>query len=123
MMIIEEKGTGVVIYMQQEGRGIGLTNKIRAYQLQDQGMDTYDANIHLGFQPDERDYELSAAMIQKLGVKSVRLLTNNPEKVSGLEKYNITVTEQVPLVLPANVHNRRYMETKRDRFGHDINVA
>ena len=122
LMMIEEKGTGVLIYMQQEGRGIGLTNKIRAYQLQDKGLDTYDANVHLGFQPDERDYELSAAMIQKLGVRSVRLLTNNPEKVSGIEKFNIHVTEQVPLELPANVHNRRYLETKRDRFGHDINV-
>ena len=122
LMMIEKKGTGVLIYMQQEGRGIGLTNKIRAYQLQDKGLDTYDANVHLGFQPDERDYELSAAMIQKLGVRSVRLLTNNPEKVSGIEKFNIHVTEQVPLELPANVHNRRYLETKRDRFGHDINV-
>ena len=122
LMMIEEKGTGVLIYMQQEGRGIGLTNKIRAYQLQDEGLDTYDANVHLGFQPDERDYELSAAMIQKLGVRSVLLLTNNPEKVSGIEKFNIHVTEQVPLELPANVHNRRYLETKRDRFGHDINV-
>ena len=119
---IEEEGTGVLIYMQQEGRGIGLTNKIRAYMLQDQGMDTYDANVHLGFKPDARDYELSAAMLNKLGVKSVRLLTNNEKKVEDMEKFSIKVTEMVPLELPANIYNRRYLETKRDRFDHKIKV-
>jgi len=119
---IEEEGIGVLIYMQQEGRGIGLTNKIRAYMLQDQGMDTYDANVHLGFKPDARDYELSAAMLNKLGVKSVRLLTNNEKKVEDMEKFSIKVTEMVPLELPANIYNRRYLETKRDRFDHKIKV-
>ena len=122
LMKIEEEGLGVLIYMQQEGRGIGLTNKIRAYMLQDQGLDTYDANVHLGFKPDARDYELSAAMLDRLGVKSVRLLTNNVEKVEGIEKFSIKVTEMIPLELPANIHNRKYLETKRDRFDHKIKV-
>jgi len=122
LMKIEEEGLGVLIYMQQEGRGIGLTNKIKAYMLQDQGLDTYDANVHLGFKPDARDYELSAAMLDKLGVKSVRLLTNNVEKVKGIEKFSIKVTEMIPLELPANIHNRKYLETKRDRFDHKLKV-
>lgn len=119
---IEEEGLGILIYMQQEGRGIGLTNKIRAYMLQDQGMDTYDANIHLGFGPDERDYELSAAILSKLGVKSVRLLTNNMSKVESLKKFSIKITKIVILEFPSNKYNRRYLETKRDRFGHHIKV-
>ena len=119
---IEEEGTGVLIYMQQEGRDIGLTNKIRAYMLQDGGMDTYEANVHLGFEPDERDYELAAAMLRKLGVRSVRLMTNNPGKVEGLRKFDVEIVERVPLELPTTEYNVRYMETKRDKFGHNLKL-
>lgn len=91
LAMIENAGSGVLLYMQQEGRGIGLVNKIRAYQLQDAGFDTWDANLHLGFEPDERDYEVSAAMIKKLGIKSIRLLTNNPDKLEQLKRFNIKI--------------------------------
>jgi len=120
---IEEEGLGVVLYMQQEGRGIGLTNKITAYMLQDGGLDTYDANVHLGFEPDERDYELAAAMLKKLGVKSVRLMTNNPKKVEGLGRFGITVTERVPLQVPPTEFDRSYLRAKRDRFGHLLELG
>ena len=122
LSLIEKEEQGVLIYMQQEGRGIGLTNKIRAYQLQDMGLDTYEANVHLGFKPDARDYELSAAIIKKLGIKTIRLLTNNLEKVTALDEFNIKVIDRVPLELPANAYNRDYLETKRDKFGHRITV-
>ena len=122
LSMIEEEGTGVIVYMQQEGRGIGLTNKLRAYMLQDGGMDTYDANVHLGFEPDERDYELSAAIFSKLGVGSVRLMTNNPEKVEGLIRFGMKVSERVPLEIPATEHDRGYLATKRDRFGHKLSL-
>ena len=122
LYLIEREGLGLLLYMQQEGRGIGLANKIRAYMLQDGGLDTYDANVHLGFQPDERDYELSAAMIKKLGVRSVRLLTNNPEKIEGLEMYEVEVSGREPLEMEPTDFDRYYLETKRRRFGHMLSL-
>jgi GTP cyclohydrolase II len=111
-------GHGVLLYLRQEGRGIGLVNKLRAYRLQEQGLDTLDANMHLGFQPDERDFAAAAAMLRKLGIGSVRLLTNNPEKIEALARHGIEIVERVPLVFAANRHNRPYLETKAVRSGH-----
>ena len=111
---------GILLYVQQEGRGIGLLNKLRAYALQDQGFDTVDANLRLGFGDDERDFDLAAAMLTQLGASRIRLLTNNPRKGRDLEAHGIVVAEQVPHVLPANPHNARYLETKRDRQGHQL---
>ncbi len=122
LKIMEMEGLAVLLYMQQEGRGIGLVNKIKAYQLQDSGYDTYDANLHLGFEPDARDYEVSAAMLNKLGVRSVRLMTNNPDKVDQLKAYGVTITERLPLELPVNDHGKEYMETKKERFGHKLKL-
>lgn len=119
---IEAEGRGAVLYHQAEGRGIGLVNKLRAYALQDAGYDTYDANLALGFKADERDYAIPAAMLKKLGVRSVRLLTNNPEKVTELEKHGIVVTERIQHELPAHDHDRAYLETKRERFGHFLEL-
>ena len=117
---IADAGWGVLLYLRQEGRGIGLINKLRAYQLQDQGFDTVDANVRLGFAIDARDFGVAARMLDLLGVKQVRLLTNNPAKVAGLEAEGIAVVERLPLALPANPHNERYLATKRDRTGHDL---
>jgi len=111
---------GVLLYLRQEGRGIGLINKLRAYQLQDQGFDTVDANVRLGFAIDARDFGVAARMLGLLGIKAVRLLTNNPAKVAGLEAAGIAVTERLPLALPSNPHNAHYLATKRDRTGHDL---
>ena len=122
LKIIEAEGRGAVLYHQAEGRGIGLVNKLRAYALQDAGYDTYDANIALGFKADERDYAVPAAMLKKLGIKSVRLMTNNPEKVVELEKHGIVVTKRVQHELPANDHDRGYLETKKERFGHFLEL-
>jgi 3,4-dihydroxy 2-butanone 4-phosphate synthase/GTP cyclohydrolase II len=119
---MEKEGLAILLYMQQEGRGIGLVNKIKAYQLQDTGFDTYDANLHLGFEPDERDYEVSAAMLKKMGVKSIRLLTNNPDKIKQLRAYGVEITDRVPIELPTHEHDREYMETKKERFGHDLKL-
>jgi len=113
---------GVVLYMQQEGRGIGLQNKIRAYMLQDTGLDTYDANVFLGFKPDERQYEIAAAMLTKLEIKSIRLLTNNPVKIRELEKYNINIKERVKLEVQVNEYNRSYLLTKKKRLGHLLSL-
>ncbi len=113
-------GWGILLYLRQEGRGIGLVNKLRAYQLQDQGHDTVDANTRLGFAIDARDFAVAARMLDLLGQHRVRLLTNNPAKVAGLEAEGIAVTERVPLSLPANAHNERYLATKRDRTGHQL---
>jgi len=115
---ITEAGGGVLLYLAQEGRGIGLVNKLRAYQLQDAGFDTIDANEQLGFDADERVYLPAAEMLRQLGLSSVRLLTNNPEKVAALERYGIRVVERVPHVFPANGHNERYLRTKATRSGH-----
>ncbi|HET6468511.1 MAG TPA: GTP cyclohydrolase II [Geminicoccaceae bacterium] len=113
-----EAGSGVLLYLRQEGRGIGLSNKLRAYRLQDQGLDTLDANTHLGFAPDERDFAIAAAMLKQLGLVRVRLLTNNPDKLSALVAQGIEVLERVPLSFAANRYNRRYLATKATRSGH-----
>ena len=115
---IEEAGSGLVIYLRQEGRGIGLVNKIRAYALQDAGADTLEANHALGFAGDLRRYDAAAEMLRDLGVRSVVLLTNNPEKVRGLQEANMLVEACLPHIVPANEDNRRYLETKRFRMGH-----
>ena len=115
---IEEQGEGIVIYMRQEGRGIGLTNKIKAYTLQDQGYDTVEANVKLGFPPDMREYSLAAQMLRELDVKSVKLLTNNPEKKEDLERWGITVSKRVPIVIKANRINAKYLNTKKEKMRH-----
>lgn len=115
---IEQEGCGVVLYMRQEGRGIGLTNKIRAYALQEQGLDTVEANMHLGFDPDPRDYGIGAQILYDVGVRHMRLLTNNPKKRVGLSSYGLDVVEVVPLEVESNPHNAKYLRTKRDRLGH-----
>ena len=112
------EGAGVLLYLAQEGRGIGLVNKLRAYNLQDAGFDTLDANIQLGFDADERLYLPAAEMLRQLGHGTVRLMTNNPDKVHGLERNGITVAERVPLVAPASGYNDAYLATKAKRFGH-----
>ncbi len=120
MRLIEKEGKGVVVYLNQEGRGIGLWNKIAAYKLQENGDDTVDANIHLGFRPDERDYGVGAQILRNLGVSKIRLLTNNPVKRVGLEAYGLEIVENVPIIIEPNEHNRRYLETKRLRMGHKL---
>jgi 3,4-dihydroxy 2-butanone 4-phosphate synthase / GTP cyclohydrolase II len=115
---IEAEGQGVLLYLSQEGRGIGLLNKLRAYKLQEEGLDTVDANIELGLPADLRDYGIGAQILVDLGLSSIRLLTNNPKKIVGLEGYGLTVTDQVPIQHPATPHNRDYLRTKRDRMGH-----
>lgn len=120
MDLIEKEGKGVIVYIQQEGRGIGLMNKIKAYKLQELGIDTVDANIHLGFDPDERDYGVGAQILSNLGVRKMRLLTNNPVKRVGLESYGLNIVESIPIVIKSNPHNEVYMRTKRDRMGHSL---
>lgn len=114
---------GVLLYLRQEGRGIGLTNKIRAYALQDRGYDTVEANRALGFGDDERDYRVAAEMLDALGVKSVRLLTNNPSKIVGLRSHGVTVTGRIPLIMTPTRHNISYLLTKQERSGHMLNLA
>jgi 3,4-dihydroxy 2-butanone 4-phosphate synthase/GTP cyclohydrolase II len=118
MAVIKEVGRGVIVYLRQEGRGIGLHNKIRAYELQEQGMDTVEANHALGFNADLRDYGIGAQILVDLGIRNLRLLTNNPTKRAGLEGYGLQVVERVPLEVPANPENRKYLSTKRDKLGH-----
>lgn len=115
---IEAEGCGVVLYMRQEGRGIGLANKMRAYELQDQGKDTVEANVLLGFAPDERDYGIGAQILADLGLSSIRLMTNNPAKRAGLEGYGLRITERVPLVMPVNEYDKNYMKVKSAKMGH-----
>ena len=122
MEMIEKEGKGVLIYMQQEGRGIGLMNKIAAYKLQEEGMDTVDANIHLGFKPDERDYGCGAQMLRHLGVHKMRLLTNNPTKRVGLEAYGLKIVDNVPIEVTPNKYDITYLRTKRDRMGHTLHI-
>ena len=116
--MIEGEGRGAILYMRQEGRGIGLMNKIKAYQLQDFGLDTVEANVALGFEPDERDYAIAAHMLRSLHIRSIRLMTNNPKKIVGLERNGVVVKDRVPLVIQTNVHNRDYMRTKLTKSGH-----
>ncbi len=120
MRMIEKEGKGLIVYLSQEGRGIGLMNKIAAYKLQEQGDDTVDANIHLGFRPDEREYGVGAQILREMGVGKLRLITNNPVKRVGLESYGLTIVENVPIVVEPNEYNRRYLETKRTRMGHKL---
>lgn len=119
---IEEAGTGVLLYMRQEGRGIGLINKLKAYKLQEQGFDTVDANIQLGFKPDLRDYGIGAQILKDLGVRKMRLLTNNPRKIKGLEGYGLEVVERVPLQMEVNEDNVRYLRTKKSKLGHMLEL-
>ncbi len=122
MQMIESQGKGVLIYMKQEGRGIGLMNKIEAYKLQEQGMDTVDANVHLGFKPDERDYGCGAQMLRHLGVHKMRLMTNNPTKRVGLEAYGLEIVENVPIEVRPNKYDYRYLKTKKERMGHNLHL-
>lgn len=115
---LERKKCGMLIYLDQEGRGIGLANKIKAYALQDRGMDTVDANVHLGFGEDLRDYSAAAGIMKHFGVKEIALLTNNPKKIKGLEQHGIKVSKRIPLVIKANRYNRKYLETKKKRMNH-----
>ena len=117
---IADEGRGVLLYLNQEGRGIGLVNKVRAYALQDQGLDTVEANERLGFKADQRDYGIGAQILSDLGVKTMRLLTNNPRKFVGLQGYGLSVSEAVPLEIPASDHTRRYLKTKKDKLGHKL---
>jgi GTP cyclohydrolase II len=115
---INNQERGAIIYLRQEGRGIGLLNKLKAYDLQDRGMDTVDANNHLGLPTDARSYEAAAEIIRLLGIHSVALITNNPEKIKGLRINRITVTERIPVIIRSNLHNKRYLRTKKERLGH-----
>ena len=123
MEAIAKEGRGVLLYMRQEGRGIGFHNKIRAYALQDKGMDTVEANISLGFAPDLRDYGIGAQILADLGLRTIRLLTNNPKKVIGLEGYGLKVTETLPIVCPPNPYNIHYLETKERKMGHNLGIT
>ena len=120
MEMVEREGRGVVLYMRQEGRGIGLANKLHAYKKQEEGLDTVEANVALGFAPDLRDYGEGAQMLVDLGVRQVRLMTNNPCKIAGLDGYGIEIVERVPIVIAPNSHDRRYLQTKREKMGHFI---
>ena len=120
MRIIEKEGKGIVLYMNQEGRGIGLMAKIAAYKLQEQGYDTVDANLHLGFKADERDYGVGASILRELGVAKMRLMTNNPVKRIGLEAYGLEIVENVPIEIDPNPYNLSYMKTKKERMGHTL---
>ena len=123
MQMIEAEGRGCILYLSQEGRGIGLMEKIKAYKLQEEGLDTVDANLHLGHKADERDYGVGAQILNLLGIQKMRLLTNNPVKRIGLEGYGLSVVENVPIEIEPNAYNRRYMKTKRERMGHNLHKA
>jgi 3,4-dihydroxy 2-butanone 4-phosphate synthase/GTP cyclohydrolase II len=124
MEMIEKEGKGVVLYiLNQEGRGIGLTNKIRAYAIQDQGADTVEANRELGFKPDQRDYGIGAQILVALGVKKIRLMTNNPRKFIGLAGYGLEIVARVPVEVPPNQTNLRYLKTKKEKMGHILDMV
>lgn len=120
MQIVEEEGKGAILYMNQEGRGIGLLNKLKAYRLQEEGMDTVEANLHLGFQMDQRDYGVGAQILRHLNIHKIRLISNNPKKRVGLIGYGLEIVDTVPLTVDPNPHNERYLQTKRDKLGHEI---
>ena len=120
MQMVQAEGKGAIIYMNQEGRGIGLLNKLKAYRLQEQGMDTVEANLHLGFQMDQRDYGLGAQILRSLNITKLRLMTNNPKKRVGLIGYGLEIVENIPIQIQSNPHNEKYLQTKRDKLGHDI---
>ncbi len=119
MELINAEGKGVIIYINQEGRGIGLINKLKAYKLQEQGLDTVDANVKLGFKPDERDYGVGAQMLREIGIHKMKLMTNNPTKRAGLIGYGLEIVENIPINTPSNIHNQKYMDTKKNRMGHE----
>jgi 3,4-dihydroxy 2-butanone 4-phosphate synthase/GTP cyclohydrolase II len=120
MQMVEKKGQGVILYMNQEGRGIGLVNKLRAYKLQENGLDTVEANLHLGFPMDKRDYGVGAQILRSLGISKLRLISNNPKKRAGLSGYGLEIIETVPIEVDPNPHNEKYLQTKRDKLGHEI---
>lgn len=120
MKMVEAEGKGVVLYMNQEGRGIGLLNKLRAYKLQEEGRDTVEANLELGFAMDQRDYGVGAQILRELGVTKIKLISNNPRKRAGISGYGLEIVETVPIEIPSNKHNKKYLETKRDKLGHEI---
>ncbi|EIQ7138447.1 GTP cyclohydrolase II [Enterococcus faecalis] len=122
MRMIEKKGKGAILYLRQEGRGIGLKNKLHAYQLQEQGMDTFDANLALGFKPDERDYQFAAKILDALGVEKIDLITNNPEKIEQLEALGININKRIPLEIPAVKENENYLKTKKQKFHHLLTI-
>jgi 3,4-dihydroxy 2-butanone 4-phosphate synthase/GTP cyclohydrolase II len=122
MRMVEEEGKGVIVYMHQEGRGIGLVNKIKAYELQDQGLDTVEANVALGFKPDLRDYGIGAQILADIGVRKMRLLTNNPKKIVGLDGYGLTIVARVPIEIRPNENNLQYLQTKKEKMGHILKV-
>ncbi|QVY64197.1 GTP cyclohydrolase II [Polaribacter sp. Q13] len=121
MKMIEKNGSGIIVYLQQEGRGIGLMNKMKAYKLQELGMDTVEANLELGFAADERDYKVGTDILCALGIQKVNLLTNNPDKIIGLEQNGIQVVERVSLIIPSNPFNKFYLDTKESQMGHQLN--
>jgi len=120
MQMVEAEGRGAILYMNQEGRGIGLLNKLKAYRLQEEGMDTVEANLHLGFQMDQRDYGIGAQMLRHLGITKLRLMSNNPRKRVGLIGYGLEVVENIPIIVKPNPHNKKYLQTKKDKLGHDM---
>ena len=120
MQQVEKEGKGVILYMNQEGRGIGLVNKLKAYKLQESGFDTVEANLHLGFPMDKRDYGIGAQILRYLGISKLRLLSNNPRKRAGLLGYGLEIVDAVPIEVEPNPHNVNYLTTKRDKLGHDI---
>ena len=122
MRMVQQAGKGAIVYLMQEGRGIGLCNKIRAYKLQDEGLDTAEANVRLGFRVDERDYGVGAGILRELGITRMRLMTNNPSKRAGLEGYGLSIDEIVPIVIAPNKHNERYLKTKEERMGHSLGL-
>lgn len=123
MQMVDKEGKGIIVYMNQEGRGIGLMNKIRAYKLQEQGDDTVEANVHLGFQPDERNYGVGAQILQQMGARKLRLMTNNPVKRIGLESFGIEIVENIPIEIAPNPYNLRYMRTKKEKMHHNLNLV
>ena len=120
MEMVKRLGKGVILYMNQEGRGIGLVNKLKAYRLQEEGMDTVEANLHLGFPMDKRDYGVGAQILRYLGITKIKLISNNPRKRAGLSGYGLEIVETIPIEIKSNPHNEKYLSTKRDKMGHEI---
>jgi 3,4-dihydroxy 2-butanone 4-phosphate synthase/GTP cyclohydrolase II len=123
MEMIEKEGKGVILYMNQEGRGIGLLNKLKAYKLQEEGRDTVEANLELGFKMDEREYGIGAQILRDLGVKKMKLLSNNPKKRTGLISYGLEIVDNIAIEIPANEHNEGYLKTKKEKMGHTLNLG